>query len=178
MKHLEKQQIIIIIVALVLTAGFTLLRFMPMARRKAKLAEAKETTAIEIDSLKLKSARLDSMRKELAELQKDLENYDSQIPTGRNFAALWKQIADVMKDHGLSDQLVQPETEIHGERISCIPISLQCSGTLKQIFALFDSLAGLDRLIRVEDVQLLNDSEYNGNVRMQAKANVYYAAGS
>jgi Tfp pilus assembly protein PilO len=178
MKHLEKQQIIIIAAALVLTTSFTLLRFMPMAKRKAKLAEAKETTIIESESLKVKSASLESMRKELARLQSDLVNYDRQIPTGRNFAELWKQVAGVMKDHGLSEQLVKPETEIHGEIISCIPISLQCSGSLDQIFKLFDSLAQLDRLIRVEDVQLLNDSDYTGNVRMQAKANVYYAEGS
>ena len=103
-------------------------------------------------------------------------DFDRKIPKNRNFADLWDQIAKVMNRHNLQEQLVQPGTEIKGDELNCIPISIQCTGSHSQIFEFFKSLQKFDRLIRVESVTLTNDSDFTGRVKMDADANVYYQA--
>ena len=174
MNRPDKQQVIIITVAVIIAAGFTVLRYVPLAKHRAAVRQEKTEVLNLADSLKIKSAQLPAMRQKALDIADDLEKYDTQIPEGRNFAALWQQIADVMNAHGLSDQLVQPSDEIRGDSINCIPLSIQCSGELNQVYELFNSLQELDRLIRIEHVQLLNDKDFDGIVKMQAKANVYY----
>ncbi|HEG44528.1 MAG TPA: hypothetical protein ENH94_10820 [Phycisphaerales bacterium] len=174
MNRPDKQQVIIITVAVIIVAGFTVLRYVPLAKHRAAVRQEKTEVLNRAESLKIKSAQLPAMRQKVLTLAGDLEKYDMQIPEGRNFAALWQQIANVMNAHGLSDQLVQPSDEIRGDSINCIPLSIQCSGKLDQIYELFNSLQKMDRLIRIEHIQLLNDKGFDGTVRMQAKANVYY----
>jgi Tfp pilus assembly protein PilO len=174
MKRPDRQQVMIITVAVIMAAGFAVGRYMPLAKRKAEVRQAKADAMMRVDSLTTKSSQLSGMREKVLALADDLAKYDMQVPEGRNFAGLWQQIADVMNAHGLTDQLIQPADEIRGESINCIPLSLQCSGDLSEIYEMFNSLGELDRLIRIEHVQLLNDNDYSGNVKMQAKANVYY----
>jgi Tfp pilus assembly protein PilO len=92
----------------------------------------------------------------------------------RDFAGLWQQIAEVMNKHNLKDQIVQPGTEIHGQTLNCIPISMKCSGSLDQIFGFFQSLNDFERLIRVEQIKILNDSDFAGQLELDVKASVYY----
>jgi hypothetical protein len=53
---------------------------------------------------------------------------------------------------------------------------MQCKGRLEQIFNFFRSLQKMDRAIRVEKVELINDQEFNGDVTMNTDASVYYEA--
>ena len=174
MNRPDKQQIMIITVAIIIAAGFGVVRYMPLAKRKAEVRQAKTEAIMRADSLTTKTSQLSAMRQKALALDDDFEKYDMQVPEGRNFAGLWQQIADVMNAHGLTEQLIQPAEEIRGESINCIPLSIQCSGNLNEIYELFNSLGELDRLIRIEQIQLLNDKDFSGNVKMQAKANVYY----
>ncbi len=174
MNRPDNQQVMIITVAVIITVGFTLLRYVPLANRKTDVRQARSEAMMRADSLTTKTSQLSAMRQKAVALAGDLEKYDMQVPEGRNFAGLWQQIADVMNAHGLTDQLIQPADEIRGESINCIPISIQCTGNLNHVYELFNSLGELDRLIRIEHIQLLNNKDFNGIVKMQAKANVYY----
>ena len=59
-------------------------------------------------------------------------------------------------------------------QLCSIPLTLECKGSLEQIFAFFQSLENMDRLIRIEEVTLENDTDFNAVVKLKAKANVYY----
>jgi Tfp pilus assembly protein PilO len=51
---------------------------------------------------------------------------------------------------------------------------MQGKGRLKQIFEFFGRLQSLDRLVRIEQVKLVNDRDFSGEVSMQTKAVIYY----
>ena len=70
--------------------------------------------------------------------------------------------------------MVQPDSEIEVDNLICIPVQIQCKGTMSQIFEFFKSLQNVERLVRIEQVQLKNDTDLNGHVTMTAKANIYY----
>jgi len=174
MKLPEKQQLIILGAAAVVIAGFVVFRYVPVARRgrAVKLSQADQQALVA--NANARSSRLPILRAKAEQLRQQTAGYDVQIPQRRNFAGLWQQIADVMNRHNLKDQLVQPNTEIKGEQLNCIQITIKCSGTLNQIFELFKSLEQFERLIQIERLQLAGDKNFYGLIKMDATANVYY----
>ena len=94
-----------------------------------------------------------------------------------NLGAFQQQISDLMKKHGLTEQLIEPGEELEADEVTCKPVSIQCKGRLEQVYNFFDSLESLDRLVRIERVQLTNDNEYSGQVSMQAKTVIFYRSG-
>ena len=68
--------------------------------------------------------------------------------------------------------------EIEAEQFNCIPINMRCRGSLKNLFGFFESLRGLDRLVRIEHVDLVNESDFSGDVTMSADTVIYYRPGS
>jgi Tfp pilus assembly protein PilO len=81
-----------------------------------------------------------------------------------------------MNEHDLKEQVITPGAEVEAERFRCIPVSMQCKGKLSQIFKFYHQLQALDRLVRIEQVRLSNDSGYDGQVSMETKAVIYYRA--
>ena len=54
-------------------------------------------------------------------------------------------------------------------------MTIRCQGKLEQIFEFSKSLQALDRLIRIEQIELKNDNNYSGHVDMTTKAVIYYS---
>ena len=177
MRFLEKQQLIIIFLAAVIFVGFGLLRYYPLAKQKKNIEKTNNEQLFAASEAKAYSMKLPFLRRHIAAVREKTKDYDIKIPQTRQFAELWKQIASVMNRHNLKDQLVQPGTEIQGSRVNRIPLTIECSGSLNEIFDLFESLRDFDRLIRIEDIKLINDKDFAGPIKMTVEANVYYCPG-
>ncbi len=115
-----------------------------------------------------------ALRTQADDLRVKLADYDRKIPPDRQFADLWQRMAEIMNRHNLQDQNVQPGAETTCKIVGCIPIAIQCSGTLDQIFEFLKSLADFQRLIRIDELQLQNDADYSGRIKLNAAAKVYY----
>ena len=87
-----------------------------------------------------------------------------------------QRIANLMNEHNLQGQLIQPGKEIKAGELNCIPVNMQCKGRLSQIFEFYRRVQGLDRLVRIEHVKLVNDGDFGGEVNMQINAVIYYGA--
>ena len=72
--------------------------------------------------------------------------------------------------------MIEPRKEIKAEKLNCIPVNMRCKGRLTQIFEFYRRLQTMDRLIRIEQVKLFNDSDFGGEVGMEAMAFIYYRA--
>ena len=178
MRFEGKKQLVILVVSAVMIVMFALLQYFPMRqkiRASKHSAEAQKTALNESTSA---NQRLPELRKQFTELQGEVENFDAKIPEGRNIGDFLQQIAGIMSDHELKKSLIEPGNEIvreienHG--LICIPVTIRCQGRLEQIFEFSKSLQGLDRLIRIEQIELKNDNNYSGQVDMMAKAVIYY----
>lgn len=170
----ERQQLIIIGVVFFVVAGFGAGSFYPLSRASTKLKSARaaqETAAVKVDHYR---TMLPALREQATRLESSTSAFDIRIPERREFADLWEQIADVMNRYHLKGQIVQPGGEIAGDDINCIPISIQCSGSMSQIFDMLNSLSSFERMIRLEKLDIVNDSEFSGEVNLTAEAIVYY----
>ncbi len=174
MKFLQRQQIIIIVLAGSIITGLATFLYYPFAKQTKVVEQADAAQSSAAAKADTRKRQLPILREKAEALQRNLGNYDEKLPRSREFALLWRQIADVMNKHNLKDQLVQPGSEIQGPQLNCIPISIRCSGRGEQIFEFLKSIEKLERVIRIEHFRLENDRDFTGWLRMDAEANVYY----
>ena len=111
---------------------------------------------------------------QLRELRSKLENYEAKIPEQRDHGLFMKKIANLMNHHNLREQVIEPLEEIKTDGLICIPISMECRGKLAQIFEFYQQLQELDRQIRIKQVKLENNTDFNGEIAMEAEVVIYY----
>lgn len=174
MKYPERKQVQIIGIAAAVIVVFGVLRFYPLARRMTDIRQVRSAQDIAVTQVREYSIGMPVLRRQVGELRVSLADYTRRIPPGRQFADLWHRIADVMNRHNLQDQVVQPGGETTGPTVGCIPITIQCSGTLEQVFEFLKSLTDFERVIRIDKLQLLNDADFSGRIKLIADAKVYY----
>lgn len=172
----EKQQLVICVAAGVIVAGFVLFRYLPLRRRMKAAMQTKAAQTLTIAKGTADSKQLPLLKEQLLELQRELENYEANIPERSNIGVFLQRIAGLMNEHNLKEHVIEPRKEIKAEELNCIPVNMKCKGRLTQIFEFYRRLQGMDRLIRIEQVKLFNDSDFSGEVGMEAKAVIYYRA--
>jgi Tfp pilus assembly protein PilO len=174
----KRQQIIILILAGMLVADFALFGYLPLRQRMIVVEQKRALQALGIAKASAQDAQLLALKEELVELGGAVGNYERQVPQVRALGVFLHRIADLMDEHNLGEQLIQPGKEIETGELNCIPVRMQCKGGLEEIFEFFKSLQSLDRLVRVEQVRFLNDRDFGGTVSMETSAVVYYRPGA
>jgi Tfp pilus assembly protein PilO len=170
----ERQQIMICVLAAAMVGGFVLFRYLPL-QKKIKAAEQKRTAQrLAITKASVESGQLPVLKEQLLKLQRSIGDYEANVPRHRNLGGFLQRIANLMNEHNLKEQVIAPGEEIEMNGLSCIPVNMQCTGKLRQMFEFYKRVQGLDRLVRIEQVKLVNDSDFSGEVSMQTKAIIYY----
>ena len=172
----EKRQMAIFAAAAVMVCAFVLLRFLPLKKEENFLKQAYASKMLAISKASSESQQIPAARKQLQQLQTAAGNYERQIPSQRELGEFLQKIADLMNEHNLKGQMVQPGKEMKAGELNCIPVNMQCKGRLSQIFEFYRRVQGLDRLVRIERVKLVNDGDFGGEVIMQTNAVIYYRA--
>jgi type IV pilus assembly protein PilO len=170
----ERQQIIIFIIAGMLFADFVLFGYLPSHRRMKSVKQAQATQRLVIEKATSESKQLPALEQRLLRLQKMVDKYEAKIPSERALGSFLQQLANLMTRHNLSEQVIAPSMEVKAGDLNCIPLDMKCKGGLKQIFEFYKQLQQLDRLVRIEQVELVNDADYKGQVSMQTKAVICY----
>lgn len=170
----EKQQLVIFSIALAIIAGFTVFRYLPLARETLAVRQAKADCALENSKIQTQIGQFSVVREQKANLEAAVGDYDAKIPDSRQFAALWEQISEVMNAHDLKDQQIKPGVEVEDGQLVCIPLSIQCSGRSGQIFALLRSLESFERLIRIDSLVIGRLEGGKDEIKINADAKVFY----
>ncbi|MHC4571244.1 MAG: type IV pilus inner membrane component PilO [Planctomycetota bacterium] len=170
----ERQQIAICVAAAAMVVGFVLLRYLPLEKKIKAVKTTRVEQKLATVKASVESEQLPVLKEQLLKLQTAVRNYEANIPAQRGLGAFLHKIAKLMNEHNLQGQVIQPGKELKAEKLNCIPVSMQCKGRLKHIFEFFRQLQSLDRLVRIEQVKLVNDRDFSGEVSMQTKAVVYY----
>ena len=170
----KKQQVAICVVAVMLIADFLWFGCLPLWKTMKAIKQTKAALKVVITKGAIGSRQLPVLQEQLQKLQGAVSNYEVNVPTQRDLGGFLQQIANLMTEHNLSEQVVAPSQEIEADGLNCIPINMKCKGRLAQVFQFYKQLQRLDRLVRVEQVKLVNDSDFGGEVNMETKAVIYY----
>ena len=172
----ERKQIVICVLAVALIGGFLLLRYFPLKEKVRQAEQAKAVKALAIAKTFAERKQLPILQEQLLQLQDRVANYHENVPVQRDLGVFLRTIADLMNEHNLKEQVLAPGKEIQADELRCVPIDIQCRGNLAQFFEFYKTLQKLDRLVRIERVELKNDSDFDGDVSMKTKAVIYYRA--
>jgi Tfp pilus assembly protein PilO len=172
----ERQQIAICSAAAVMIFGFVLFRYLPLQRKIAFLRQAHAAQVLAVSKASAESQQMPVIKGQLRQLRTVVENYERQIPAQRELGEFLQKIANLMNEHNLQGQMIQLGEEIKAGELNCIPVNMQCKGRLSQIFEFYKCVQGLDRMVRVEHIKLVNDGDFGGEVIMQTEAVIYYRA--
>jgi Tfp pilus assembly protein PilO len=174
----QKQQLVIVIIAVVAISWFVFVSYMPLRQSEIETQEAQQIfTANRIKS-NSELRQLPQLKSQLEQIETTVAGYEARIPSSTQLGTFLQQVADVMNTCNLKGHLIEPGAETATNRLSCIPVNIKCTGTLKQIFEFFKSLEQFDRAIRIEEVQLSNDGDFTEEVRMHTKIYIYYTSAS
>jgi len=174
MLFIERKQIVICVVAGAMIVAFVLFSYLPL-RQKIKTVELTKTAqTLAISKASMERVKLPAIKEQLLKLKRTVGNYKVGIPAKRGLGLFLQQIADLMSKHNLREQAIAPGKEIVVKELSCIPVDMQCKGTLAQVYEFHKQMQRLDRLIRIEQVKLANDNDFSGEVSMETKVVIYY----
>jgi Tfp pilus assembly protein PilO len=158
----------------VIVGGFLVFRYLPLRSKMKALRQTKSAQSLTIAKSAADNKQMVLLKEKLSKLQHELEKYEANIPVNSDIGVFLHTIADLMNEHKLAEQVIEPRKEIKADDISCIPVKMRCKGKLAQLFEFYRELQDLDRLVRIEQVKLSNDKDFNGQVTMEAEAIIYY----
>jgi Tfp pilus assembly protein PilO len=174
MKVIGKKQILFL--SAVVLAGVVLILFgyIPIVWQKYVIRRALERQSLTVEQVQDSIRQAAIFEKQIAELEPQVGRFERCVPQDAQFASLWRQIADLITTHDLQNQQVRPGEEIRYEDFNVVSLDIQCTGTLPKIFDFVRSLEQMDRLIRIEQMELINDKNLSGQLTFSAKAEAFY----
>jgi len=172
-----KQQILIFTAIAVLTGGFLLFSYLPLKGKIESLHQKQVLHQAGLNKTLLRIEQIPMLKNQMIQLKNRVGNFDARVPENKALGNFLQEIASLMNKHNLKEQIVKHGDEIKAEDFCCIPLNIQCKGRLDQIYGFFDSLQSLDRVVRVEKINLKNNENFTGQIEMQAGAFIYYRNG-
>jgi len=177
MSH-RRQQTWVYIIAGLFVCDFVLCGYLPSQQRLRALRQAQAQQRQTIEMAAAQSAELSGLERRLHDMEKQVAQFERRVPADRTLGTFLQQIAETMTDCHLTDQVVLPGQEKQTEDLNCIPIHVACNGTLANLFRFFAKLQSLDRLVRIENVTLGNDTDLTGQLGVQIEAVIFEQSAS
>jgi type IV pilus assembly protein PilO len=171
---LQRQQIWVCVVGVLFLADFVFYGYLPSHRRLQSLRQGKLQEERLIQTARSRQQALPELEQSLKATQEAVANFEDNVPAERALGLFLNQIASIMTEHALTDQEVVPGNEIAVDNLNCIPVQMQCKGSLQGVFGFFNDLQRLGRLVRIEKVELKDDGNFLGHITMQTKAVIFY----
>ena len=157
-------------------AGVLLIMFgyVPIAWQKYVIRKALARQSLPIEQVHESIEQAAILEKQIEQLKGRVQEFEKYVPQDPQFASLWRQIADLIAEHDLENQQVRPGNEVQYDDFNVVSLDIQCTGSLPKIFAFVRSLEQMDRLIRIDSMELTNDKELTGQLTFSAKAEAFY----
>lgn len=174
MKWHEHKQAMVIVAAGLLAAGFAMFGFVPIAWHKFVISQTLQRQRVTLEQIRHADSQIAALEQLTARMERDAADFDRKVPAERQFADLWGQIAEMMNRHQLDNQVVRPGDETENQNINQVILDIECQGTLNDIFAFIQDIEQMERLVRLEQLELQNDADFSGRVKLVAKALVFY----
>lgn len=173
---INKKQIVLISIIIAMIAGFFFLQYLPtMARIKEskELEMQRQAQQAKVDS---DLHKLPDLMKKMESFKADIGDFDKRIPLERDYGVFLQDVTMLMQKYALEDQVVMPSDEKKYAELNCIPVTVECTGKLEQVFNFFKDVETSQRLFRIEQIRFEN-KEYNGSVKVYAKGSIFYRQG-
>jgi Tfp pilus assembly protein PilO len=178
MRAFSRKQLTIMGVATALVVLFFGGIFLPLRHSLATIKNEQRQYTIAVSQASADVSKLPVLSDQLAAMRKQVGDFSSRIPSSRRLGEFLQSVAKIMNEQSLQGQLIQPGEPVKTKAFQCIPVDIQCEGTLRQLFGLVRSLEETSRTFRLEHLELSTDRTFSGKVGLHARVYIYYKGNS
>jgi len=140
------------LVALCAVAYFFLIS--PVQERIAELVQKKAKVTTDVTKARAQVAEIERFRRELVELEKRLVLLQDRLPSEKETPTLYRALSSAAEQAGLGVSLFQPREARAKDVVNEIPIILAAEGSYHQLAKFFERVAGLPRVVTVNDFKM------------------------
>ena len=148
------------LVLLGLLGGYWFLSYQPKADQVAeRVAQAQELQR-KLASVRAVADNLDAFEAEVAALQSDFKRALRQLPDGKQFDDLLRDISTAGKQVGITIQSIEREPEVPHDFYAEVPFQLKIEGNYHDMARFFERVGVLPRIVNVGEfrVEVLNET--------------------
>ncbi|MDD9301536.1 MAG: type 4a pilus biogenesis protein PilO [Desulfobacter sp.] len=171
------QRVVVCCVSLLLIGGAYY--YFIFAPRYELLKAAKEELQVQQDKLesyKIKARSLAKYEKKMAEAQERFNIAMKALPDKKELPSLLTGVSKAGRKAGLDVLLFQPEPIVNKEFYLEIPVSMTVRGRYHQVADFFFQVAGLNRIVNIQDMSMTTDPKTKEQVQMKCSAVTYMFA--
>ncbi len=140
------------LVALIALSYFFLIS--PIQLRIDALVLRKSQVTTEVNQARAQVAEIERFRREIAELEKRLVLLQDRLPSEKETPTLYRALSSAAEQAGLGVSLFQPREARAKDVVNEIPIILSAEGSYHQLAKFFERVAGLPRVVTVNDFKM------------------------
>lgn len=126
----------------------------PIEARISQLTVRQESLQRELIESRRIVADLARFRREIAELEKQIDVMKEKLPTEKEMPTLYRTLSDAAYQAGLGVALFQPREPRVREYFAEVPITLNAEGGYHQLGEFFERIAAFPRVVNVLDWRL------------------------
>jgi type IV pilus assembly protein PilO len=126
----------------------------PIEERIGALATERASLQRELVDSRRIVADLERFRREIAELEQQIDVAKERLPTEKDIPPLYRTLSDAAFQSGLGVALFQPRDLKINEYFTEIPIAVNVEGGYHQLGEFFERVAGLPRVVNVVEWKL------------------------
>ena len=148
-----KAVLMVLIIAAILGAGYYFFTD-DQLQELDKVTREEQTLRQEYVEKWRATANLEAFRKQIEQMEKDLEVMLRQLPTGTEMPDLLEDVSNTGKKNGLDFELFKPEAEQPKDFYAAKPITVKAKANYHQFGAFVSGVAALSRIVTLESATL------------------------
>ncbi len=142
--------------------------YYPKVNESKNLNARITTLQKDIDNESITANQLPKIKKERAEFKSQLEQALNQMPNEKEIPNLLSNISSSGKEAGLDIFLFKPLGESPKGFYAEVPVDMKVQGGYENIFLFFEKIAGLQRIVNIEKMNLGNPKDVKGGIVLSA----------
>lgn len=162
-------------VLLALLVGYWFLAYQPKADQVSeRLAEAQQLQR-KLASVRAVADNLDAFEAEVVALEQDFKHALRQLPDGKQFDDLLRDISTAGKQVGITIQSIEREPEVPHDFYAEVPFQLKIEGNYHDMARFFERVGVLPRIVNVGEfrVEVLNENRAGTVLRAEGTATTF-----
>lgn len=164
-----KKVLILLVVAFVIVALYVYLAYLPQREEIRRLSNQRDQLVKELNESRAVAKNLDKFKKEVAQLQGELNNALAQLPNKREIPELLKNISKLGKESNLEFHRFRPAPERPKKFYAEVPIELVFLGTYHDTGQFFDRISKLPRIVNVENFKMAPSKKFEVETMLQTQ---------
>ncbi|MBN2284519.1 MAG: type 4a pilus biogenesis protein PilO [Deltaproteobacteria bacterium] len=154
--NLSPRNKLLILVGVLLLIGYLYFMYLlqPALAERSQLKENYENLQRQIESRQQVMKQIEQHKKDIAELQKNLQTAIAKLPEQKEIPGLLVAISDAEKEEGLENLLFKPSEPVPKDFYKEIPVSVIVMGGYHDIASFFGRIATLPRIVNITEFEV------------------------